>query len=107
MPHAGGVDDKDLAQGCPIAGCLREQLSLNVIHDDGVLPGQELAGCQQTLPASCWRDNEKVAKLPAVMVRPDRQEMLKLGPAQQQTCRAELVRDDASKFIKPREPGDM
>src|SRR5258707_13861985 len=45
MPDSGRVNDKHLAKRTSVSGCLGKELAFDVIHNNAVFPGEQLAGC--------------------------------------------------------------
>jgi hypothetical protein len=49
----------------PIGGGEVEEISLHIVDDDGVGPGEKLADCQKSFAAACRRVNKHVSQLPS------------------------------------------
>src|SRR4051812_36920476 len=90
-----------------LAGGLGEEVALDVVDDDGVLPAEELADRQEPLAASGLGNRQQVANLWPVLGGADLQKVSELGATQQQTCRARGAGDEATNFIKARKPRNM
>ena len=60
------VNDEDGAKSAAVASCLIEKVPFNIIDDNGVASGQELAHRKEPLSAACWRVNEDIPDFPPV-----------------------------------------
>src|SRR2546427_468834 len=75
VPDAGWVNDIHVTKCASIACGLGKQFAFDVIDNNASLPGEELAGCQESFAASGWRDNQQIAKLTARRCWPDTEKM--------------------------------
>src|SRR3954462_12303119 len=107
MTDTARVDDEDLPQRCPVAGGLGEELPLDVVDDDGVLPAEKLARRQEPLATPGRGNDEHVPELSPLPGGANLKKMLMRDAAKEQTCRGWLMRHDAGQFMQPRKPCDM
>src|SRR5438270_12629511 len=87
MPDAGWVNDIHVAKCASITCGLGKQFAFDVIDNNASLPGEELAGCQEPLTASGWRNNQQIAKLTAGLSWPDTEKVRRVFAAHEQAIR--------------------
>jgi hypothetical protein len=64
VSNAPGINDDNRAAFCPVSGGELEEITLDIVDDNGVRPGEKLADSQKPLAPACWRVNKQVSEFP-------------------------------------------